>query len=589
MYPLLCHLVLTLCLKEWIDGTRSLRYVTALSEWRLTVNPLLTSTAVHSGYPALKQLPLPRNGWFPPLMTLSLVNAKCNTPGNRPTQRDRYQRERSATSVAPANRSPFFSTPPSRGDTFANNVWVLLLGFCPPQFASIDKSNRLCVGSYGKSGCSSPSRKASMVRLGGGSDFGELRSGIYLETACLCTAKERTGACAALAELFEVNTRSVKCWARRAQHNGEKRCSEAPALWAFPAEGGKMRRQRDCPAGLVGLVKPKGITSMDVCRGVSELLKPYRDSPERGPALLGEDDLPFGPSQPGGGVRERHGGKGRRKTGVGHGGTLDPAATGVLVLGIGEGTKRLRHFLTGWKQYKAVVRLGVATDTLDCEGRVVAEEDWRHVTLAKLKSVLPSFLGKQLQQPPLFSAKRVNGVRMYDIARSLQEQQDRRSQNTFPHIDEQADSHEFFGHRPEGRQASVAPLALRQQLAEALRPHASGGRSSTLQQAVLKHTSLPKPCEIEISKLEVVDEDQFEMPQFAISVTCSKGTYIRQLAADIAVRCGTVGHLTDLTRTFQAPFRLEDCVEFEGLTADRLLRRLIPVQVVDRILREKQR
>ncbi|CBZ51410.1 putative tRNApseudouridine synthase B [Neospora caninum Liverpool] len=449
-----------------------------------------------------------------------------------------------------------------------------------------------------------------MVRLGGGSDFGELRSGIYLETACLCTAKERTGACAALAELFEVNTRSVKCWARRAQHNGEKRCSEAPALWAFPAEGGKMRRQRDCPAGLVGLVKPKGITSMDVCRGVSELLKPYRDSPERGPALLGEDDLPFGPSQPGGGVRERHGGKGRRKTGVGHGGTLDPAAT-------------------GWKQYKAVVRLGVATDTLDCEGRVVAEEDWRHVTLAKLKSVLPSFLGKQLQQPPLFSAKRVNGVRMYDIARSLQEQQDRRSQNTFPHIDEQADSHEFFGHRPEGRQASVAPLALRQQLAEALRPHASGGRSSTLQQAVLKHTSLPKPCEIEISKLEVVDEDQFEMPQFAISVTCSKGTYIRQLAADIAVRCGTVGHLTDLvsgakhdpephcgvflvrtwfrqwcqqvsllfgsfntmlqTRTFQAPFRLEDCVEFEGLTADRLLRRLIPVQVVDRILREKQR
>jgi tRNA pseudouridine55 synthase len=103
---------------------------------------------------------------------------------------------------------------------------------------------------------------------------------------------------------------------------------------------------------------------------------------------------------------------------IGHTGTLDPFASGLLLLCLGRST-RLAEYLTGLpKSYQATLRLGVSTDTDDREGRVLStNEDWESVTPARLESALAANRGEILQVPPQYSAKRVDGRRMYEVAR----------------------------------------------------------------------------------------------------------------------------------------------------------------------------
>ncbi|GAB7339216.1 hypothetical protein MBLNU457_5875t1 [Dothideomycetes sp. NU457] len=102
---------------------------------------------------------------------------------------------------------------------------------------------------------------------------------------------------------------------------------------------------------------------------------------------------------------------------LGHGGTLDPAATGVLIVGVGKGTKSLNKFLDCTKSYEAVVLFGAATDTYDAEGKVVNRAGYEHVTEQKVRDALAQFRGPIKQIPPIFSALRVQGKRMYEYAR----------------------------------------------------------------------------------------------------------------------------------------------------------------------------
>jgi len=103
---------------------------------------------------------------------------------------------------------------------------------------------------------------------------------------------------------------------------------------------------------------------------------------------------------------------------VGHSGTLDPFATGLLILGIGrEATKRLSGFLTKDKEYIAKIRLGAISDTYDREGRVVFRKVLEEPSEKKVKKVLKSFLGKIEQKPPVFSAKKIKGKKLYELAR----------------------------------------------------------------------------------------------------------------------------------------------------------------------------
>jgi len=126
-------------------------------------------------------------------------------------------------------------------------------------------------------------------------------------------------------------------------------------------------------------------------------------------------DKPRGPTSHDVVARARRGLHERR---VGHTGTLDPFATGLLLLCVGRAT-RLAQYLTGLdKRYEAVARLGVATDTLDLEGAVTAEsEDWRGLTRAGVEEALAPLRGEILQVPPQFSAKKVDGVAMHRRAR----------------------------------------------------------------------------------------------------------------------------------------------------------------------------
>ena len=114
----------------------------------------------------------------------------------------------------------------------------------------------------------------------------------------------------------------------------------------------------------------------------------------------------------------REGGYGKWK--VGHGGTLDPLATGVLPIAVGEATKLAGRMLDSDKIYDFTVRFGLETDTLDLEGKPVVESDVRP-SLAEIEAVLPHFTGPIEQVPPAYSAIKVDGERAYDLARAGEE------------------------------------------------------------------------------------------------------------------------------------------------------------------------
>lgn len=102
---------------------------------------------------------------------------------------------------------------------------------------------------------------------------------------------------------------------------------------------------------------------------------------------------------------------------VGHGGTLDPFAEGVLIIGTGKDTKKLTSITGADKTYKARICLGEITDTLDTEGQVIEAKPVPEINADDIHQVLDSFLGTSRQVPPMFSAKKVNGQRLYKLAR----------------------------------------------------------------------------------------------------------------------------------------------------------------------------
>ncbi len=108
------------------------------------------------------------------------------------------------------------------------------------------------------------------------------------------------------------------------------------------------------------------------------------------------------------------------RTKIGHGGTLDPLASGVLPIAIGEATKLAGRMLDSDKAYDFTIKFGEQTDTLDTEGQVVATSDVRP-THAGIEAVLPRFTGAQEQMPPAYSALKVDGRRAYDLARAGEE------------------------------------------------------------------------------------------------------------------------------------------------------------------------
>ena len=195
---------------------------------------------------------------------------------------------------------------------------------------------------------------------------------------------------------------------------------------------------------------------------------------------------------------------------IGHGGTLDPLATGVLPIALGEATKLTGRMLNGDKAYDFTIRFGVSTTTDDAEGAVAATSDVRP-TRAAIEAVLPRFTGPIEQRPPAYSALKVDGQRAYALARA-------------------------------GETVELAPRTV---TIHALRLLETDGETATL------------------------------------SVSSSKGTYVRSLARDIAEALGTVGHGIMLRRTQAGPFRLGDAISLDKLgelgKEQRLIAALLPL------------
>lgn len=211
---------------------------------------------------------------------------------------------------------------------------------------------------------------------------------------------------------------------------------------------------------------------------------------------------------------------GYAKVKVGHGGTLDPLASGVLPVALGEATKLSGRMLDADKAYAFTVAFGAQTDTLDLEGAVIATSDVRP-TRAALEAVLPDFTGPIAQVPPAYSALKVDGQRAYDLARA-------------------------------GEEVVLA------------------SRNVTIHALTLRHPSeswdLPEVGAALATRdpsFRWVDDEQ--LSEATLVAVVSKGTYIRSLARDIAVALGTVGHVTMLRRLKAGPFTLEKAIPLDSL------------------------
>ncbi|MDP9057465.1 MAG: tRNA pseudouridine(55) synthase TruB [Pseudomonadota bacterium] len=235
---------------------------------------------------------------------------------------------------------------------------------------------------------------------------------------------------------------------------------------------------------------------------------------------------------------------------VGHGGTLDPLATGVLPIAVGEATKLCGRMLDASKIYAFTVSFGAETDTLDLEGAVIARCDERP-SRATLAGVLAQFTGPIEQVPPAYSAIRIDGQRAYDRARAG----------------------EVVAMKT--RAITVHSLTLEEELEHPsfnyLNPPPSGEVSAHRADGGgplvnIHHAATVSPAAPSVSLREPPPpggEDLLASATFIAHV--SKGTYIRSLARDIARAAGSLGHVTMLRRLRAGPFTLSAAISLDML------------------------
>ena len=184
---------------------------------------------------------------------------------------------------------------------------------------------------------------------------------------------------------------------------------------------------------------------------------------------------------------------------VGHTGTLDPMAEGVLPILVGKGTLASKYLINHDKKYIVELQLGTKTDTADGEGKIVKQQPVNKeiLTTKNIEKIIQSFVGKQEQIPPIYSAIKINGKKLYEYARKGQE------------------------------------IEL-------------------------------KPRKIEIYNIKLINYS-VEEKQIKFEVFCGKGTYIRSLCEDIAIKFGTVGYMKSLKRIQVGDFKIEDSITIDEL------------------------
>lgn len=233
---------------------------------------------------------------------------------------------------------------------------------------------------------------------------------------------------------------------------------------------------------------------------------------------------------------------GKKNLKVGHAGTLDPLATGILLVCIGKATKRAEEFQSHDKEYVAGITFGATTPSYDLEKEIDCMYPTDGVSENTLKEVLPGFLGVQQQVAPLFSAKSVDGVRAYEMARR-QYRQSRKDGTAFDH--------------------EAASLLTTQTIdiseLELLSFSPGGAATKTAD-------PLPETGTGQKGRINVTDNSALGLPRAEIRVVCSKGTYIRALARDIGEALDSGAHLDSLRRTRSGDFMIGNAVSITEAT-----------------------
>ena len=229
---------------------------------------------------------------------------------------------------------------------------------------------------------------------------------------------------------------------------------------------------------------------------------------------------------------------GKKKLKVGHAGTLDPLATGVLLVCVGNATKQAEELQRHDKEYIAGVTFGATTPSYDLEKEIDRFFPYEHITAEAVADALKDFVGEQDQVAPLFSAKSVEGIRAYELARKLLKD----------------------GALPEEASELIRSSRINISELELLNFQANSPSISNPQK---KEDTVSRAS----SRINVTDNSNLGLPRADIRLACSKGTYVRAFARDLGEALGSGAHLDALQRSRSGQFRVADSLSvYEALT-----------------------
>ncbi|GAA5989775.1 hypothetical protein JCM11641_006029 [Rhodosporidiobolus odoratus] len=313
-------------------------------------------------------------------------------------------------------------------------------------------------------------------------------------------------------------------------------------------------------AALFAINKPTGIPSMTLLNKLQPLFQSSALFKDQSGTVKDEDK----------GKGKGKGGRRRKwkeeKVKMGQGGTLDPLADGVLVVGTNAATKHLSRFLDCTKEYRAIGLLGSSTDSYDSEGKRVKTVGWEGITKEKVDEVLSRFRGEIEQTPPIYSALKMDGKPLYDYARSgtpLPRPIPPRKV-TVHSLEllrvEEGDKHEYDAPAEELDEKAKNELERIEKMVK------EGGTVVPSEEEVGKKDAAgegkgEKPAaaadETAASTSTPSSPSPSRPPIFEIHLTVSSGTYIRSIIHDIGLALGSAAHVVKLTRTRQGEFVLD--------------------------------
>ena len=252
----------------------------------------------------------------------------------------------------------------------------------------------------------------------------------------------------------------------------------------------------------------------------------------------------------------RHFGKKNLK--VGHAGTLDPLATGVLLVCIGKATKLAEELQSHDKEYVAGVTFGATTPSYDLEKEIDRFFPHEHISAESVENALPGFIGEQDQIAPLFSAKSVDGVRAYELARKLYKANSESSSEQNSELDTAAEQllrvSKINITELELLQFTGGVCGLQNNPSHYVGPSPCSQGGSTVLQTANTTAS---------SRINVTDNSALGLPRAEIRMACSKGTYVRAFARDLGEALGSGAHLDSLQRSRSGIFRVENALSVE--------------------------